>query len=1164
MQSKDSEQVLGYRLIERLGAGGFGEVWKAEAPGGLLKAVKFIYGRLGERQANQEVKALDRIKQLRHPFILSLERLEVVDGRLIMVSELADKTLLDRFEECRADGGHGIPRRELLRYMHDAAEALDFMTAQFRLQHMDIKPSNLFLMGGRLKIGDFGLVREVCQLSGASTGGLSPAYAAPESFTSEVSLYADQYGLAIVYQEMLTGVRPFRGRTALQLSEQHLHAPPNLASLPSGEQAIIGRALAKDPNARFPTCSEMVQALASIEVAESPPEVLVEQSDVEPVALSSEAAADPIFRSRDAEGSMLESAALATLRTGVSSHRRNESTPVRSNLLTDLSIEGLPEPTLFVGVGGIAGSVLRQIKSLFETRYEHLREKRRLGWLLLDTDRTSLDEIQRPEVPGKLAADETVHMPLHGPEHYRPQFKQLRGWLGRHWLFCIPRTHLTEGIRPLGRLALLDNADVVLRCLRRSIRQVSSTIDDEEGRLRFQIIVIAGIAGGTGGGCLADVGLSIRRILVEEQLDGATLGCVLIMASSVRRDRKELARANAHVTLSELRHYHDPRCRFPGVEPLGIGPKEEGIELFDEIALADFGDIVVDEDLENSAHLLAERIYLQRGTLFGRALMNRKREPDPAGDGVGLTCFRLIRLGFPRAELRRLIAREVCKRLIDRWLHGRPSGLDDNESAGSQTSLVGATGMPESPVTDADSLFAQMELDECRFQEVFLERVERACGSDPLNSCLRKNHELLKSRVREDAKKVLLQCFDELDERIGRGSGKIPGHPPSLPFEQKLHNEFKLDRSGFEQRLEAWVKGIVDQPSQRLKPAGEMLGRLIQKVTGQIDSTPARIKEIQDRKQRLRDRHTATAASVRKRVTNLLRPLHHQNAPLSAELTEYGQLCIQETALSVRAEILAALLARASRIGEELGRWHKRLTEVQHLFEAEDPGFQTSERGSLGYSIDLFPVDTIGLAELRVEMAGAFSSERRLAKLERSFQDEVLEAYGGLSGVLLREPRFATELFGNTLFHRVCAAVGHWQEGQDAASILHKRYGSMDAVVNELARSWKTAMFGFPEHAAQRLVVGIPGSPSGRSLHESLMKSATFLSSSEFVTIPDDIVLCLEGEDLSFASVSAGLVGGQPWLAEVAAKLVSRIDIDWTELAGTETIVKVIDGGEDL
>src|SRR5215472_14404884 len=119
MREPNAEPIPGYRLLEPLGSGGYGEVWKCLAPGGLFKAIKFVYGNLKSLdiegvRAEQEFQALERIKEVRHPFVLSLDRIEEVEGELVIVMELADKSLYDAFLECQSAGRVGIPRDALL------------------------------------------------------------------------------------------------------------------------------------------------------------------------------------------------------------------------------------------------------------------------------------------------------------------------------------------------------------------------------------------------------------------------------------------------------------------------------------------------------------------------------------------------------------------------------------------------------------------------------------------------------------------------------------------------------------------------------------------------------------------------------------------------------------------------------------------------------------------------------------------------------------------------------------------------------------------------------------------------------------------------------------------------------------------------------------------
>src|SRR5436853_7819122 len=191
-KSPDLKPIPGYRLLEPLGKGGFGEVWKCEAPGGLHKAIKFVQGDCGllgndVNGAEQELRALQHVKSIRHPFLLSMDRVGIVAGELVIVMELADKSLHDVLAECQAAGRTGLPRADLLLYLREAAEVLDLMNLEYGLQHLDIKPRNLFLVSGHVKVADFGLVNSLANLNGqaapnCAVGAITPSYASPECF----------------------------------------------------------------------------------------------------------------------------------------------------------------------------------------------------------------------------------------------------------------------------------------------------------------------------------------------------------------------------------------------------------------------------------------------------------------------------------------------------------------------------------------------------------------------------------------------------------------------------------------------------------------------------------------------------------------------------------------------------------------------------------------------------------------------------------------------------------------------------------------------------------------------------------------------------------------------------------------------------------------------
>ena len=253
-----------YKLIRPLGRGQYGEVWLSEAQGGVLVAIKIIRFPIRHQMSQQELRSLELMKQLRYPFLLEVHSYWTEDDQLMIVTTLADKTLADRLRECRLAGMPGIPQEELLRYILDAAEAIDFLHER-KIIHRDIKPANILLVEGRSKVGDFGLARVLeragdASLMRATTIG-TPLYMAPEVFDGKASPRCDQYSLATTYVELRRGRAPFQAETAAEIMKAILTRPPDLTHLDKAEQQVLEKALAKNPSERYTSCKEFTAEL---------------------------------------------------------------------------------------------------------------------------------------------------------------------------------------------------------------------------------------------------------------------------------------------------------------------------------------------------------------------------------------------------------------------------------------------------------------------------------------------------------------------------------------------------------------------------------------------------------------------------------------------------------------------------------------------------------------------------------------------------------------------------------------------------------------------------------------------------------------------------------------------------------------------------------------
>jgi hypothetical protein len=271
------ETIGNFRIVERLGAGGMGEVWLAEQQNiGTKVAIKLLKAEISDDTEHverffNEARAVSRIQ---HAGIVKIFDVGHHAGRAYLIMEFLDGESLAR----RLRAGTRLAPAVLADLARQIASVLD-ATHSAGITHRDLKPDNIYLVpdreiGERVKVLDFGIAKltgTLAQVSPRTTGTLgTPAYMAPEQWgdASKVDGRADLYSLGCVAFEMATGRPPFVVTNIAEACAKHLHDPPPRLSeiapdVPRPLEDLVAALLSKVPAER-PGVREAERRFAAI------------------------------------------------------------------------------------------------------------------------------------------------------------------------------------------------------------------------------------------------------------------------------------------------------------------------------------------------------------------------------------------------------------------------------------------------------------------------------------------------------------------------------------------------------------------------------------------------------------------------------------------------------------------------------------------------------------------------------------------------------------------------------------------------------------------------------------------------------------------------------------------------------------------------------------
>lgn len=1097
---KPDQTVAGYQLRERVGVGGYGEVWSAEAPGGMLKAIKFIFGYLDENRAQRELKALDRIKNIRHPFLLSLERIEILDGRMVVITELAEMCLKNRFNQCIAQGTVGIDRNELLNYMREAADALDYIADSFSLAHLDIKPENILLVSGHAKVADFGMVKDLQAVNQSLMEGLTPAYAAPELFDGRPGLKSDQYSLAIVFQEMLTGQRPFSGGTAAQLANQHLHSPPNLGVLPRTDQLIVARALAKQPQKRFPNCRAFVEELGKRKnrVRRKP--------ESQPVQLN-------MIDTRHTTQAGLDLAA-------VQPKSRDEAVVKKQQPLQIDESRTQVRPTLLIGVGKTGARILCDYRRKISARIGGPDEAPAIRLLCFDVDRHSLYDSTSGNEYDSLQNFETMDIPLRSSEEYRRDPNIDLSWMGRRWLYNIPKNQLTGSLRPLGRLAFNFHHERIYRkisdelakaALPENLAKTAEATKLTPSNLPPQVIFVGSVAGGLGSGMFLDLAFSTRVCMTEQGFSSDHLFGVFSHSTSRYVGDHRLAIANSVSFLNEL--YHFNLNGYPGNPPCDIPAFDDETPVFDGTYLVHMGDDINNTDYQLGVDGIAE--YLFAGTLTRcGSFFNACRNTQEFEPGMLKTmCLSSICQG--QGDLSDRSSDQAIQELFSQWL--------DEDRFASRTMTT---------ETVVDSIISQTPLEPHLLEKTIFSLVQENLGVQPENLLLQQVITGLQERPAHQfsqlafTDKLLTEAVGEpAPDRKTDRLNETAVNPKLCEFMEprvpNLAHQIQLQVSDL-------IVELIDRPNFRISGADAVLKALIKKL-----------EQVELDLEYRREKHWTNYEGAEDRLEAMLEEKDCPLLPEEATVSSVTEMVTDRLRYVIEAYKRKLVRFVRYELKYAIDRIDEYRANVKVLWEDEE-----ALRGRRSESAVIN--NTVSLHQL-LQQHSTDAAISQLEPLANRIEEKILLPEGGLR-FIIEEGGNRARVLPKLIKHEAQMMINEELKKLQLDSLIIDSGLPSEIVassVQDLVNRAKPLLYNCGGTA--RLLIGVPSDAPIATLTRYIEDNMKF----EANVIPStfgDFFICVEMDRVPSENVAMSLLHLQPDCAELVERLHCRTDIEWSNL----------------